>query len=636
MTENVKALLQQLKSNSYKQCRGTEEFPTLYPVDFFGFHLGSEEQKNIIAGNIAPNYKRVMTQGFDAMCAELTQNIAQETEPSRKEFGTRMLEELERCTAICDRYREVVKEQGNERLYRALLKVPRRPAETFFEACVFLSLSLYFMRASKINNHIVLGRFDQYMLSFFEHDLQNGVSEEELFETLEAFFISLNFDLDIYFGLQQGDSGQSMVLGGFDLQGNSQYNRLTELCLDASLELNLIDPKINLRVGKNTPFAVYQKGTQLTKKGLGFPQYCNDDVVIPGLIKLGYAPEDAADYAVAACWEYIIPCCGAEVPNRKTMNFPLVVRNVMLEKLPACKTFEELMQAVEQGISAECDHLLAITSSNHAESVLLSIYTDSCLQNLKDMWHGGAKYQNFGCHGAGIANATDALAAVKTCVYDEQSVTAAELLRAMECNFEGFSPLRNRLRSCPKLGNNDPLTNEISCRLMSYFSKHMNHRPNGVGGIWRAGTGSAMDYILKAKLCPATADGRMDFEPYSSSFSPSLDVKANGILSILQSFTQYDMTEIINGGPLTLEIHDSVLKSEDGMEKTARLVETFIRLGGHQLQLNSINRDRLLDAQKHPENHPDLIVRVWGWSGYFNELDTEYQNHIIRRTEYLN
>jgi formate C-acetyltransferase len=168
---------------------------------------------------------------------------------------------------------------------------------------------------------------------------------------------------------------------------------------------------------------------------------------------------------------------------------------------------------------------------------------------------------------------------------------------------------------------------------MLAFAENMNLTDNGVGGIWRAGTGSAMEYIWKGEKCPATADGRLDGEPYSSSFSPALDAKC-GLLSVIQSFTKFDMKKIINGGPLTVEIHDSTLRGDIGIEKVAMVVKSFIDLGGHQLQLNSVNRERLLDAQAHPEKYPGLIVRVWGWSGYFSELDVKYQNHIIRRVEH--
>ena len=636
MTKNVEALLKQLKDGEYKKYRVKEsEEPVIYPVDFFGFHIGTNKKYGNSCGNVTPNYKRVITMGFDALCKELRDNIAATTDEDKKAYGQVMLEKLNECIETCDNYRETVKEQGNTRLYQALLTVPRKPATTFFEACVFLKLCIYFLRTSD-TNHIGLGRFDQYMYPFYQNDKMAGVTDEEIFETIEAFFVSINFDTDLFSGVQQGDNGQSMVLGGFDKDGNSMYNELSDMCMDASLELNLIDPKINLRVGKNTPDEIFVKATRLTKKGLGFPQYCNDDIVVPGLVELGYDIDDAIDYVVAACWEYIIPGCGADYPNIRTMNFPLVVNNVVKEKLRDCDSFEELMHYVEQAIKNECDNFVKTTRGNTVTAPLLSIFTDNCTRNLLDMCHGGAKYLNFGCHGAGIANAADALCAIETCVFEAKSIEPAALIDALDNNFDGCEEIRNLLRACPKMGNNDDKVDDIACRLMSNFSKNLNNRPNNIGGVWRAGTGSAMEYIWSAERCPATADGRKAGEPYSSSFSPSLDVKTNGLLSIIQSFTKYDMTKIINGGPLTLEIHDSVFRNDIGIEKIAQLVKAFVALGGHQLQLNSINRETLLDAQKNPEKYPNLIVRVWGWSGYFNELDLKYQNHIIRRCEYTN
>ncbi|MBQ9939655.1 MAG: pyruvate formate-lyase [Oscillospiraceae bacterium] len=635
MTKLVEALLKQLKDNSYRQYRTKEtESPILYPVDLFGFNMGcGKPLKGADGGNVSPNYKRIITMGFDATRKELTESISAAEDEAKKEYGMRMLEKLDECIRVCDEYRETVR--SNRRLCNALQNVPHKGASTFYEACVFIKLCIYFLRIDKAA-HLGFGRFDQYMYSFYENDKKNGVTDEEIFETLEAFFISINYDSDLYTGVQQGDNGQSMVLGGFDKEGNSMYNELSEMCMRASLELNLIDPKINLRVGKNTPDEIYVKATQLTKQGLGFPQYCNDDVVVPGLVKLGYEREDALNYVVAACWEYIIPNSGADFPNIRTFNFPLVVNNTLHQKLNLCESFDELLAEVDSAIKCESDRLIqSVYGYAEKNQPLLSLFIDGCIQKLADMWRGGAKYTNFGCHGAGISNAADALAAVKRCVFDEQTVTKAELLQALESNFEGFSELRNTLRSCPKMGNNDAEADDIAMHLMSVFSKSMNNRSNGSGGVWRAGTGSAMEYIFTAAKCPATADGRKASEPYSSSFSPSLDVKTNGLLSVIQSFTKYDMTDIINGGPLTLEIHDSVLRNDIGIEKTAQLVKLYVELGGHQLQLNSINRERLLDAQKNPEKYPNLIVRVWGWSGYFNELDIEFQNHVIRRCEYL-
>ncbi len=639
MTEIVKQMLQDLKSKQYRSLRVLkEERPIVYPLDFFGFHFGKNEVqlhgKND-SGNVTPNYERMMKKGFAGVRAELVDRIQSETDAEKLAFGNAMLKSLDYCIEQSDRQQKAASEMGHTRLAEALTRVPSGSPDSFYEACLFVHLSIYFLRSAGAI-HVGLGRFDQYMYPYFKRDLDRGVSEESLFETLEAFFISLNYDADLYQGIQQGDNGQSMVLGGFDKDGNSVYNELSEMCMQASLELCLIDPKINLRVGKNTPDELYVLGTQLTKQGLGFPQYCNDDIVIPGLIGLGYDPDDAQNYTVAACWEYIIPGCGADVPNIRTMDFPRIVAETMHAHMTECADFETLMNHAEQAISNECDRLVAsLCEDDFGMPDLLSVYIDGCIEKLTAMHKGGAKYFNFGCHGAGIANATDALAAVKKTVYDEKTLTASEVLEAMTANFEGHEETRNLLREAPKMGNNDDYADDIACRLMACFSRCINGRDNGEGGVWRAGTGSAMEYVRVAEKCPATADGRRAGDVYSSSFSPSVEVKTTGILSVLQSFTKFDMTKIINGGPLTLEIHDTVLRNEIGIQKTAMLVKSFVQLGGHQLQLNSINRDRLLDAQKHPENYPNLIVRVWGWSGYFNELDVKYQNHIIRRTEYL-
>ncbi|MBE6601131.1 MAG: pyruvate formate-lyase [Ruminococcaceae bacterium] len=635
MTDKIRLMLIQLKEKSYRALRTTTlDDPILYPVEYFGFHFGVTEKFLHSDGNIIPNYARVITRGLDATRREIAVSVAAEKSEEKRAFGEQMIAEIDDLLRICDSHREKIAASGNKRLYEALLRVPHDGAESFFEACLFLQICIYGLRRTGVE-HLCLGRFDQYMYPFFDADLSRGVSEEELFETLEAFFVTLNYDTDLYHGIQQGDNGQSLVLGGFDADGNDRFNALSQMCMEASLELSLIDPKINLRVGKNTPDARYEFATRLTKKGLGFPQYCNDDVVIPGLIKLGYEPQDAYNYGVAACWEYIIPNCSAEVSNIKTMNFPLVVNRAVHRHLLHCPDFDGLMDCVEREIDDECASLVEQAQKKcFRVQPLLSVFVDGCIERLTNLWHGGSKYNNFGFHGLGIANAADALTAIKALVYDEKSLSPEVLLSALDANFEGYEDLRVRLKNCPKMGNGDDYADDVASRMMSYYSKHMNGRDNRNGGICRAGTGSAMFYVEKAKSCPATADGRLAGEPFSCSFSPSIGVRTDGILSVIRSFTKYDMSEIINGGPLTLEIHDTVLRNEVGIQKTAQLVKLFVLRGGHQLQLNSLDPERLRDAQRHPECYPNLIVRVWGWSGYFNELDLDYQNHIISRTAY--
>ena len=656
MTDRIKALFELLKSKEYKKERRhventdslnpegvddyaalfkrvlAEEHPIIHKNDRLGFHFSTDRKIHWLSGNVSPNYSRIITDGFDKTAQTIERSIRSCSDKERIAYGEQMLKSLDYALEYAEKYREEAAKTGNTELAAALSKIPHSGAETFYEACVFLKLSLFFLRAT-CTDHVTLGRFDQYMYPFYLHDKKNGIDDETIFEMIEEFFISLNFDADLYPGVQMGDNGQSMVLGGYDADGKSMYNELSKMCLDASLELSLIDPKINLRVTKNTPFELFESATYLTKKGLGFPQYCNDDIVVDGLVKLGYAKEDALDYVVAACWEFIIPGKGADVPNLNSFCFPAVINEVITKELDKCDTFEELLERVRGAIATNCE---AIRNCHLRKPLprhpFASVYFDGCIEKLQDVFCGGTKYNNYGCHGTGIANAADALAAVKKVIYDDKSMSKEVLLNALKADFNGYSEERNMLKACPKMGNNDDYVDSLATYIMRAFSDNMNGKPNGIGGIWRAGTGSAQCYLRDTDC--STADGRKSGTPYSSSFSPSLDVKTDGLLSVLQSFTKFDLTDIINGGPLTIEIHDTVLRNDVGIKKVAMLVQKYIELGGHQLQLNSVNRDRLIDAQKHPEKYPNLIVRVWGWSGYFNELDKSFQDHIIRRTEY--
>lgn len=659
MKESIKKLLDELKSKEYRKLRQEKTFafsedyesldgqatafrdicniekPLIYSGDSFGFNRYTNFKVRQRKGNVTPDYGRIISCGLDSVINDIERSVEKTEDEEKREYGRTMLALLKICLEVSEKYKEAAKNAGNTRLYEALSRIPRKGAESFYEALVFLKFCIYVLRLYGAN-HLTFGRFDQYMYPFYLKDRARGCTEDELLEMTEEFFIAVNRDTDLYHGIQQGDNGQSMVLGGFDKDGQSMYNELSRICMQASLELSLIDPKINLRVGKNTPDEIYEFATLLTKRGLGFPQYCNDDVVVPGLIKLGYDPEDAQNYAVAACWEHIIPGKGADVVGISTMDFPNTVNRVVTSRLMDCESFDELMDCVHMEIDEECRRIIEEKADIQFPPMpLLSAFMCGCTETLTDMWQHGLKYMNFGCHGAGIANATDALSAIRKNIYEEKNFSKEELLCALKSNFEGFAELRNALKNSPKMGDNDDFADDIASSLMREFSSKLNNAPNGHGGVWRAGTGSAMEYILKGEKCPATADGRLAKDAYSSSFSPSLDVKNNGLLSVILSFTKFDMTEIINGGPLTVEIHDTVLRNDMGIKKTAMIVKSFIQLGGHQLQLNSINRERLLDAQSHPEKYPHLITRVWGWSGYFNELDVKYQDHIIRRYEFF-
>lgn len=559
--------------------------------------------------NVSPDYESAISKGLLALRDEAD------------EYGKRAIDNI---IDLSDRYREEAKRVGRDDIAAVLERVPRYGARSFREALQAFRI-IHFSLWLEGNYHNTVGRFDKYMYPYFKADMDKGVyTHETALELIEDFFISFNKDSDLYVGVQQGDNGQAMMLGGIDADGNDVFSELTELCLEASRNLKMIDPKINLRVSKKTPLAQYELGTELTRAGLGFPQYSNDDVVIPALIKKGYAPEDAADYTVAACWEFIIPKYGFDVANIAALSFPKAVDKVLHGCFAECDSFEDVMAAVKFEIDAECERITdSVKNLWFVPSPFLRLI-------LKDI-----KYRNFGVHGTGIATASDSLAAIKKYVFDEKYITAREMLDAVDANFENTPELLSKLRNeAPKMGNNEDIVDDISVRLLDMFADALDGKKNCEGGVWRAGTGSAMFYLWHANDIGASPDGRRKGEPFGTNFSASLFANIAGPVSVIKSFTKQHFDKAINGGPLTLEFHNSVFRGEDAITKVASLVKYFIDRGGHQLQLNAVNLETMKDAQEHPENHQRLVVRIWGWSAYFVELDREYQDHVIARQEY--
>ena len=468
------------------------------------------------------------------------------------------------------------------------------------------------------------------MAPYLKADMEKGLyTEESALELLEDFFLSFNKDSDLYPGVQQGDNGQSMVLGGIDANGEEVFGLLSKLCLKASKNLMMIDPKINIRVSRDTPLSVYELGSELTRAGLGFPQYSNDDVVIDGLCRLGYDRADAINYTTAACWEFIIPGVGGDVANIAALSFPKVIDVCLHRDLMRCESYDAWVRAVQAEIHTACDKICAsIQNLWFVPSPLMHCLMDGGI-------YDGAKYNNFGIHGTGIATAADSMAVIAKYVYTDQTITKDALLAAVDSNFEKHSELLPILRyEAPKMGNNDDLPDQAAVTLLDTFSDALTGKKNCRGGIFRAGTGSAMYYLWHADEIGASPDGRRKKEPFGTNFSPSLFAHIRGPLSVVQSFCKPHFQNAINGGPLTLEFASSMFEGADSVKKVAALVKTFIDMGGHQLQLNAVNTDLMKDAQLHPENHRQLVVRIWGWSAYFVELDREYQDHVMRRQQY--
>jgi formate C-acetyltransferase len=589
--------------------------------------------------NISPDYGSTIAVGLatrrDEASARLERAIA-EGDGEGILFLEALLSEIDAVLNLAERYRREALRLGRMDIVHALDQVPRRGATCFCEALQFFRI-LHFTLWCEGEYHNTVGRFDQYVWPYLEADLREGrLDEAEAFDLLEEFFLSFNRDSDLYPGVQQGDNGQSLVLGGIRPDGGDGFNLLSKMCLRASKELKLIDPKINLRVGKATPTEVYRLGTELTKEGLGFPQYSNDDIVIPGLVDLGYAPEDARDYVVAACWEFIIPGKGMDIPNIAALSFPAVVLKCVHRDLAASPSFPAFLASVKEEIAAECERLASgIRNLWMVPAPFMSLLMDGRVEAGRDV-SLGAKYDNFGFHGTGLSTAVDSLAALRKYVFEEASIGAAELVDVLDRDFEGHEGLLSKLRyEGPKMGNGDSNVDALAAELLDSFADSCQGLRNERGGVIRPGTGSAMYYIWHARELGAMPDGKRKGEWFGANYSPSLFARLNGPLSIVKSFTVPRLGRVINGGPLTMEFHSALFDNEESQHKVADLVKLFIARGGHQMQLNAVNRDKLLDAQREPEKYGNLIVRVWGWSAYFIELDREYQDHVIRRQEYV-
>lgn len=564
--------------------------------------------------NLSPNYERVISTGLLASYDDAD------------EYGKRVINAILNLTS---RYQKKAVEEGKPELAKVLARVPAYGATNFYEALQSFRI-LHYALWLEGNYHNTVGRFDKYMYPYLKTDMEKGLyTRESALEMVEDFFLSFNKDSDLYVGVQQGDNGQSLVLGGIDENGEDVFNLLSELCLEASRNLLMIDPKINLRVSKKTPDRIYELGSELTKAGLGFPQYSNDDIVIEGLKKLGYDEKDAHDYAVAACWEFIIPKVGADVANIGALSFPKVIDICLHKYLADCNTFEEFLDKVKEEIQKECDAICDnIKDLWFVPSPFMNIMIDGGI-------YEGAKYNNFGLHGTGIATAADSLAAISKYIYTEKRFTKEAMIEAVDSDFALHSDMLPILRyEAPKMGNNEDLPDEMAVQLLKTFSDSLKGKKNCRGGIYRAGTGSAMYYLWHANEIGASPDGRRKGEPFGTNFSASLFAKINGPLSVVKSFTKPDLTETVNGGPLTLEFASTMFKDENSVKKVAALVKAFIDMGGHQLQLNAVNSEMLKAAQEHPEEHRQLVVRIWGWSAYFVELDKEYQDHVLRRQQY--
>ncbi len=627
----------------------TRTLPAVPPIYSSGDLAALTDLRTLHEGglinNVCADWETALAQGLlgrRQVASETRARMASADHEEGLEFLDAAIETIDAVLALAGRYASEARRLGNDDVATALEHVPAEQPRTFHEALQALRLLQAVVWLSG-HHHVGLGRLDQYLWPYLASDLEAGRLDDAAAEDLLAeFFIALNRDSDLYPGIQQGDNGQTITLGGLTPDGRDAVNPLTWMALRVARDVGLIDPKVNLRITGKTELALLELATELTRKGLGFPQYANDDVVIPALAAHGYALEDARDYTVAACWEFIIPGRGMDVPNIGAVSFPAAADVAVREGLADGSSFDTILARTKSEIQRQVrERVIPYDRLLWAPAPYYSVLMRGALEVGID--HGqGARYRNFGIHGAAAASAADALAAVRRHVFELADADPGELSTALVADFVGHEALRRRLADeSPRVGLNEPAADDMLRLLYDWLADACEAETPPSGAIVRPGTGSAMYYLWLARgrdggplaepVVGATADGRRRGDPFGANLAPTPGTHLRGPISVLQSYATIDYRRVCNGGPITLELSDSVFADAESIRKVALLVRTFARLGCQQLQLNALNADRLLDARAHPESHRDLIVRVWGWSGYFCELAPEYQDHVISR-----
>ncbi len=383
---------------------------------------------------------------------------------------------------------------------------------------------------------------------------------------------------------------------------------------------------------------------------MGYPLFVGDELNISGMLNDGYSLEDARNYCTSACWEPLVPGLSFDQNNVGSVVFLHALEAALnhgksiadgsplgadFGGIEDYATYDELKEAVKKEISLLLrDKVEEINRFNFEVSPFLSAVMSGCIESGKDISDGGCKYNNFGFLSASISNTADALAALRENVYEERRVAPADVIPILAGDFAGHPELHARLRhKAPKFGNDDDSVDLIVAELADHYADELARHRNRFGGSHRPGFGSASIYMEGSRDTSASFDGRRRGEFFASNFSPSIGAERSGPTAVIRSTLKVNLERIYNGTVLDVKLTPAIFSRKESVEKIVALVKTFFQRKGQQLQVNVLDTETLRDARAHPENYPDLIVRVWGFSAYFVELPPEYQDHLISRAE---
>lgn len=588
-------------------------------------------------------------------------------------------QELEGMLLACDaiiilgeRYaayaRELAENTTDEKRKKELLQiaancevVPAHKPETYWQA-IQMYWFVHLGVTSELNpwDAYSPGRLDQHLNPFYEKEIEDGTLDEDgALELLECLWVKFNNQpAPPKVGITLKESSTytdfaNLNSGGITANGENGVNDVSYLILDCMDEMKLLQPSSNVQISKKTPQKFLKRACEISRKGWGQPAFYNTEAIVQELLNAGKSLEDARRGGTSGCVEtgafgneaYILTGY-FNIPK----VFELTLNNgfdkmtgkqlgLKLGNAADFETYEALIEAFKKQMTYFID--IKIQGSNVIEKCyaeympvpFLSVITNDCISRGKDYNSGGARYNTKYLQGVGIGTITDCIAAIKYNVYEEKTFTMEELVQAMDDNFEGHDRILNLVQNrTPKFGNDDDYADDIMKFVFEYYRSQVSGRPNMLGGMYRINMLPTTCHVYFGDVMMASPNGRLAHKPVSEGISPEKGADTKGPTAVVKSCAKMDHLQT-GGTLLNQKFTPSVVAGEEGLDQMANLVRTYFNMDGHHIQFNVIDKDTLIQAQKHPEDYKDLIVRVAGYSDHFRNLSKALQDEIIDRTE---
>ena len=504
------------------------------------------------------------------------------------------------------------------------------------------------------------GRLDQHLYPFYKNDTASGVLDDaKALELLECLWVKFNNQpAPPKVGITLKESSTytdfaNINTGGIAPDGSDGVNEVSYLILDCMDEMRLLQPSSNVQISRKTPHKFLKRACEISRRGWGQPAFYNTEAIVQELLNAGKSLEDARKGGTSGCVE--TGAFGNEAYILTGyLNLPKIVELTLYNGYDKVsnqqlgpktgdardfKTYGEFFEAYKKqveyfvNIKIEGNNIIEKIYAEYMPVPFLSLVTNGCIASGKDYNGGGAKYNTNYIQGVGIGTITDSLAAIKYNVFDNKKFSIEELQKALDTNFEGYEDIHHIVTSkTPKYGNDDDYADDIMRSVFDLYRGMVVGRPNIKGGKYGINMLPTTCHVYFGEVMMASPNGRKAHLPVSEGISPDKGADVHGPTAVIKSCSKMD--HLATGGTLlNQKFTPSVVEGDLGLEHMANLVRAYFNMDGHHIQFNVIDREVLLDAQKHPENYKDLIVRVAGYSDHFHNLSKALQDEIIGRTE---